>query len=56
MYAEHNAAVTRLVREQQEMANTLVAEGERPRRERTTRRTPAIGLYKAQLGIRRTSG
>ena len=49
MFAEHNAAVERLVRRQTEVANSLVAEGERllaEKREDEAR----LALYKAQLG------
>ncbi len=48
-YAEHNAAVSRLVRRQTEFVNTLVGEGERALAEGHTQ-DAAMSLYKAQLG------
>ncbi len=49
MFAEHNAAVTRLVRRQTEMANSLVADGERAMQQDDTA-TAAEAYFKAQLG------
>ncbi|MFN8579848.1 MAG: preprotein translocase subunit SecA [Gemmatimonadaceae bacterium] len=49
MFAEHNAAVTRLVRRQTEMANTLVGEGERAMGQGDTD-SAALAFFKAQLG------
>jgi preprotein translocase subunit SecA len=48
-YFEHNANVERLVRKQAEMANQLVAEGERALEKGETR-DAAVLLYKARLG------
>src|SRR5678816_2106840 len=48
-YAQHNAGVARLVRRQSDMANTLVAEGERAL-EAGDNDTAAIKLYQAQMG------
>jgi preprotein translocase subunit SecA len=48
-YAEHNAAVARLVRRQNELVNQLVAEGERGLEAGDTD-AAALSLYKAQLG------
>jgi preprotein translocase subunit SecA len=48
-YAQHNAAVARLVRRQSDLANTLVGEGERAFEAGDTD-TAAIKLYQAQLG------
>jgi preprotein translocase subunit SecA len=48
-YAQHNAAVARLVRKQSDLANTLVGEGERAFEAGDTE-TAAIKLYQAQLG------
>jgi preprotein translocase subunit SecA len=49
MFAEHNAAVERLVRRQTEVANALVAEGERLLAE-SDEDGARLALYKAQLG------
>ncbi|MEP7344969.1 MAG: preprotein translocase subunit SecA [Gemmatimonadaceae bacterium] len=49
MYAEHNSAVTRLVRRQTEVANALVAEGEKALAAKDDRES-ALALFKAQLG------
>ena len=48
-YAEHNSAVTRLVRRQTELANDLVARGEKAL-EKGDQATAAYLLYQAQLG------
>jgi preprotein translocase subunit SecA len=48
-YAEHNAAVSRLVRRQTEHVNQLVATGERALAEGQTA-DAALALYKAQMG------
>ncbi|HKY98226.1 MAG TPA: preprotein translocase subunit SecA [Gemmatimonadaceae bacterium] len=48
-YAQHNAAVARLVRRQSENANTLVGEGERAM-ESGDKDTAALKFYQAQLG------
>ncbi len=48
-YAQHNAAVARLVRRQSDLANTLVGEGERAF-EAGDMDTTALKLYQAQLG------
>ncbi|HWJ24139.1 MAG TPA: preprotein translocase subunit SecA [Gemmatimonadaceae bacterium] len=48
-YAEHNAAVARLVRRQDTLVNQLVAEGERAL-ERKDESEAALLLYKAQMG------
>ena len=48
-YAQHNAAVARLVRRQSDLANTLVGEGERAL-EAGDNDTAAIKLYQAQMG------
>ena len=48
-YAEHNAAVSRLVRRQTEFVNQLVGDGERALAEGRTA-DAAMALYKAQLG------
>ncbi|MEO5589174.1 MAG: preprotein translocase subunit SecA [Gemmatimonadaceae bacterium] len=48
-YAQHNAAVSRLVRRQSDLANTLVGEGERALEAADTD-TAALKLYQAQLG------
>ncbi len=48
-YAEHNAAVSRLVRRQTEMANDLVARGEKAL-EAGDRDTAALAFYKARMG------
>jgi len=48
-YGRHNPAVGRLARQQSELANTLVGEGERALQAGDTERT-ALLLYKAQLG------
>ena len=48
-YAQHNAAVARLVRRQSDLANTLVAEGERAL-EAGDKDLGALKLYQAQLG------
>src|SRR5688572_20577998 len=49
MFAEHNAAVERLVRRQTEVANALVAEGERLLAEKNEDQA-RVALFKAQLG------
>src|SRR5688572_31656267 len=49
MFAEHNAAVERLVRRQTEVANSLVAEGERLLAEKNEDQA-RVALFKAQLG------
>src|SRR5687767_4179982 len=49
MFAEHNAAVERLVRRQTEVANALVAEGERMLAENDAEGA-RLALFKAQLG------
>jgi preprotein translocase subunit SecA len=48
-YAMHNAAVSRLVRRQSDLANSLVAEGERAL-EAGDSDTAALKLYQARLG------
>src|SRR5688572_25502460 len=48
-YAMHNAAVARLVKKQSDLANTLVAEGEKAFEAGDTD-TAALKLYQAQLG------
>jgi preprotein translocase subunit SecA len=48
-YAEHNAAVSRLVRKQQDLVNLLVADAERALEADDTD-TAALKLYKAQMG------
>jgi preprotein translocase subunit SecA len=48
-YADHNDKVQRLVRRQNELANTLVGEGERAMETGDTA-TAALAFYKAQLG------
>ena len=48
-YAQHNAAVARLVRRQSDLANTLVGDGERAFESGDTE-TAAVKLYQAQLG------
>jgi preprotein translocase subunit SecA len=48
-YFEHNNAVSRLVRRQTELVNTLVAEAERDL-EKDDTQSAALKLYKAQLG------
>ncbi len=48
-YAQHNAAVARLVRRQSDMVNLLVADGERAL-EAGDEQTAALKLYQAQLG------
>jgi preprotein translocase subunit SecA len=48
-YAEHNAAVSRLVRRQSDFVNALVAAGEKAF-EAGDSDTAALNLYKAQLG------
>src|SRR5689334_4065808 len=48
-YAQHNPAVSRLVRRQTDLANQLVGEGERALEAGDTNRA-ALLLYKAQLG------
>ncbi len=48
-YAQHNAAVARLVRKQSDLANTLVGEGERAFEAGDTD-TASVKLYQAQLG------
>jgi preprotein translocase subunit SecA len=48
-YAEHNAAVSRLVRRQTEMANDLVARGEKAL-EAGDKDTAALAFYKARMG------
>jgi preprotein translocase subunit SecA len=48
-YAMHNAAVARLVRRQSDLANALVAEGERAL-EAGDQDTAALKLYQARLG------
>jgi preprotein translocase subunit SecA len=48
-YAQHNAAVARLVRRQSDLVNALVAEGERAL-EQGDEATAALKLYQAQLG------
>src|SRR5690348_1089021 len=48
-YAQHNAAVSRLVRKQMELVNVLVADGERLLEAGNTN-DAAIKLYQAQLG------
>jgi preprotein translocase subunit SecA len=48
-YAQHNAAVARLVRRQSDMVNLLVADGERAL-EAGDEATAALKLYQAQLG------
>ncbi len=52
-YAEHNAAVSRLVRLQTERVNSLVAEGERAR-EAGDEQTAGMKLYTARLGAPKT--
>jgi len=49
MFAEHNASVERLVRRQTEVANSLVAEGERHLAQKDDEGS-RLALYKAQLG------
>jgi preprotein translocase subunit SecA len=49
MFAEYNASVTRLVRRQTEVANQLIADGERLLEQGDTD-AAALALYKAQLG------
>ncbi len=49
MYAEHNDKVSRLVRRQDQLVNTLVADGERALEQKDTN-AAALLLYKAQLG------
>ena len=49
MFAEHNASVERMVRRQTEVANSLVAEGERLLQE-GNEEGARIALYKARLG------
>ncbi|HEX6941646.1 MAG TPA: preprotein translocase subunit SecA [Gemmatimonadaceae bacterium] len=49
MFAEHNAAVERLVRRQTEVANSLVAEGERLLDQKDAEGA-RLALFKAQLG------
>jgi preprotein translocase subunit SecA len=49
MFAEHNASVERLVRRQTEVANSLLAEGERLLAEKDEEGA-RLALYKAQLG------
>jgi preprotein translocase subunit SecA len=49
MYAEHNAAVARLVRRQTELANTLVGRGEKALEE-GDQAEAGLALFKAQLG------
>jgi preprotein translocase subunit SecA len=48
-YAQHNAAVARLVRRQSDLANTLVGDGERALEAGDTD-TAAVKLYQAQMG------
>jgi preprotein translocase subunit SecA len=48
-YAEHNAAVARLVRTQTELVNRLVADGERALAQGDTA-AAALALYKARMG------
>ena len=48
-YAEHNTAVSRLVRRQQDLVNQLVAEAER-QLEAGDPQAAALPLYKAQMG------
>jgi preprotein translocase subunit SecA len=48
-YGLHNAAVARLVKRQSDLANTLVAEGERAL-EASDNDTAALKLYQAQMG------
>ncbi len=48
-YAQHNAAVARLVRRQGDLVNLLVADGERAL-EADDQSTAALKLYQAQLG------
>jgi preprotein translocase subunit SecA len=48
-YAQHNAAVARLVRRQSDLVNSLVATGEKAL-EAEDNDTAALSLYKAQLG------
>jgi preprotein translocase subunit SecA len=48
-YAEHNAAVSRLVRRQSDLVNALVAAGEKAF-EAEDKDAAALNLYKAQLG------
>ena len=48
-YAQHNAAVARLVRRQSDLVNALVASGEKAF-EAEDNDTAALNLYKAQLG------
>ena len=48
-YAEHNTAVTRLVRRQTEMSNDLVARGEKAF-EAGDKGTAALAFYKARMG------
>ena len=55
MFAEHNAAVERLVRRQTEVANSLVAEGERLLDQKDAEGA-RLALFKAQLGVPRTNG
>src|SRR6185503_5713465 len=49
MYFEHNASVSRLVRRQTEIANSLIADAERLFEQEDTQ-AAAHKLYKAQLG------
>jgi preprotein translocase subunit SecA len=49
MFAEHNANVERLVRRQTEVANMMIAEGERLLKEGNEDQA-RVALYKAQLG------
>jgi preprotein translocase subunit SecA len=48
-YAQHNAGVSRLVRKQSDLANTLVGEGERAFEAGDTE-TAGIKLYQSQMG------
>ncbi|MBM4194504.1 MAG: preprotein translocase subunit SecA [Gemmatimonadetes bacterium] len=48
-YAEHNAAISRLVRKQTELSNNLVAQGEKARAQ-GDENTAAMALYQARLG------
>jgi preprotein translocase subunit SecA len=49
MYAEHNSAVTRLVRRQTEVANVLVSDGENAMEGKDDHEA-ALAFFKAQLG------
>ncbi len=51
VYRTHNARVAQLVREQTEVANALVAEGERLLADDKTRGEAAVKLYQARMGM-----